>query len=37
MEEQFETAGVLDVIGRDRQYPTVRAAVDAFERLAGDS
>jgi hypothetical protein len=36
MEEQFETAGVLDVIGRDRQ-PTVRAAVDAFERLAGDS
>ncbi len=31
MEEQLEDAGVLDVIGREHLYPTVRAAVDAFE------
>jgi MFS superfamily sulfate permease-like transporter len=29
MEEQFETAGVLDEIGHGHLYPTVRAAVDA--------
>jgi MFS superfamily sulfate permease-like transporter len=29
MEEQLQVAGVLDVIGRDRLYPSVRAAVDA--------
>ncbi len=29
MEQQLEDSGVLDVIGRERLYPTVRAAVDA--------
>ncbi len=29
MQEQLQAAGVLDVIGRDRFYPSVRAAVDA--------
>jgi len=29
MEEQFEAAGALALIGRERLYPTVRAAVDA--------
>jgi high affinity sulfate transporter 1 len=29
MEEQLETAGVLDAIGREHLYPTVRAAVRA--------
>jgi SulP family sulfate permease len=29
MEEQLEEAGVLDTIGREHLYPTVRAAVDA--------
>jgi SulP family sulfate permease len=29
MEEQFDDAGVLDLIGREHLYPTVRAAVDA--------
>jgi high affinity sulfate transporter 1 len=27
--DQFETAGVIEQVGRDRFYPTVRAAVDA--------
>jgi SulP family sulfate permease len=31
MEDQFEDAGVLEVIGRGHLYPTVPAAVDAFE------
>jgi high affinity sulfate transporter 1 len=35
MEEQFDAAGVTDVIGRERFYPTVRAAVDAYERTSG--
>lgn len=30
MEEQFAAAGVLEVIGREHLYPTVRAAVEAF-------
>jgi len=30
MEAQLESAGVLDVIGPDHLYPTVRAAVDAY-------
>ena len=30
MEEQFEQAGVTETIGRERFYPTVRAAVDAI-------
>jgi high affinity sulfate transporter 1 len=30
MEEQFEAAGALALIGRERLYPTVRAAVDAY-------
>lgn len=30
LHEQFEVAGVVDEIGADRFYPTVRAAVDAF-------
>ena len=30
LQEQFEPAGVLDVIGRERFYPSVRAAVDAY-------
>jgi anti-anti-sigma factor len=29
MEEQFELAGVTETIGRERFYPSVRAAVDA--------
>ena len=29
MQDQLQVAGVLDVIGRDRLYPSVRAAVDA--------
>jgi MFS superfamily sulfate permease-like transporter len=29
MEEELEDAGVLDAIGREHLYPTVRAAVDA--------
>jgi MFS superfamily sulfate permease-like transporter len=29
MEEEFEDAGVVEAIGRDHFYPTVRAAVDA--------
>jgi len=29
MEEEFEDAGVLDEIGREHFYPTVRAAIDA--------
>jgi SulP family sulfate permease len=37
MEEQFAAAGVLDLIGREHLYPTVRAAVDAFERTDGGS
>ena len=30
MQEQFELAGVTATIGRERFYPTVRAAVDAY-------
>jgi SulP family sulfate permease len=30
MEHQLELAGVTETIGRERFYPTVRAAVDAF-------
>jgi high affinity sulfate transporter 1 len=37
MEDQFEAAGLLDVIRRNRLYPTVRAAVDAFESLGDGS
>ena len=32
MEEQFEAAALMKVIGRERFYPTVRGAVVAFER-----
>jgi high affinity sulfate transporter 1 len=32
MQEQLEAAGVLEAVGSGRIYPTVRAAVDAFER-----
>jgi SulP family sulfate permease len=35
MEVEFETAGVLDAIGRELVYPTVGAAVDAFAARAG--
>jgi len=35
MEEQLEDAGVLDVIGAEHLYPTVRAAVEAFESEDG--
>jgi hypothetical protein len=31
MAEQLEAGGVLDVVDREHLYPTVRAAVDAFE------
>jgi SulP family sulfate permease len=31
MQEQLEDAGVLDVIGHGHLYPTVRAAVEAYE------
>jgi SulP family sulfate permease len=31
MTEHLEAGGVIDAIGRERFYPTVRAAVDAFE------
>jgi SulP family sulfate permease len=37
MEERLEEAGVLDVIGRERLYPTVRAAVDACGVRGGGS
>jgi SulP family sulfate permease len=37
MEEQLDAAGILDVIGREHLYPTVRAAVDAFESRDGAS
>lgn len=30
MEQELEDAGVLDAIGREHLYPTVRAAVDAY-------
>jgi sulfate permease, SulP family len=32
MAEQLEAGGVTEVVGRDHLYPTVRAAVAAFER-----
>ena len=32
MEEDLEAAGVVDAVGPDHLYPSVRAAVDAFER-----
>ena len=31
MTEHLEAGGVMDVVGREHLYPTVRAAVDAFE------
>jgi hypothetical protein len=37
MEAQFEAGGVLDVIGRERLYLTVRAAVDAFAASDGEA
>ena len=37
MEEQLDDAGVLDVIGREHLYPTVRAAVDAYAGEGGAS
>jgi hypothetical protein len=37
MEAQFEAGGVLDVIGRERPYLTVRAAVDAFAASDGEA
>jgi MFS superfamily sulfate permease-like transporter len=37
MEEQLDDAGVLDVIGREHLYPTVRAAVDAHAGRDGRS
>jgi SulP family sulfate permease len=37
MEAQFDAGGVLDEIGRDRLYPTVRAAVDAFAASDADA
>ena len=33
MEDQFESAGVTETIGRERFYPTVRAAVES--RVSG--
>ena len=30
MQDQFELAGVTATIGRERFYPTVHAAVDAY-------
>jgi anti-anti-sigma regulatory factor len=35
LKERFEEAGVLDVIGREGLYPTVRAAVNACARRGG--
>ncbi len=37
MEEQFDDAGVLDVLGREHLYPTVHAAVDAYTSRDGGS
>jgi SulP family sulfate permease len=37
MEEQFEDAGVLEAIGREHLYPTVRAAVDACANRGSDA
>lgn len=37
MEEPLADAGVLDVIGREHLYPTVRAAVDACASRADDT
>jgi len=37
MEESLAAAGVLDVIGREHLYPTVRAAVDACASTGGDA
>jgi len=37
MEEQLEDAGLLDAIGREHLYPTVRAAVDAYAGRDGGS
>jgi MFS superfamily sulfate permease-like transporter len=34
MQEQFEVAGVVEAVGREHLYPSVRAAVDAFERAS---
>jgi len=30
MQGQFDVAGVTETIGRDRFFPTIRAAVEAF-------
>jgi len=35
MEEQLGRTGVLEAIGREHLYPSVRSAVDAFERGRG--
>jgi sulfate permease, SulP family len=35
MQEQLKNAGVLDAIGPEHLYPTVRAAVDALASLDG--
>jgi SulP family sulfate permease len=35
IEEQLDDAGVLDAIGREHPYPTVRAAVDAYTNRCG--
>jgi len=37
MQEQLENAGVLDVIGPEHLYPTVRAAVDGYTSRDGGS
>jgi sulfate permease, SulP family len=37
MEEQLDDAGVLDEIGREHLYPTVRAAVEAYAGRDGGS
>ena len=35
MEKQLEDAGVLDAIGHEHLYPTVRVAVDACATRGG--
>jgi high affinity sulfate transporter 1 len=37
MEGQLDSAGVLELIGRERLYPTVRAAVGAYATRGGES
>ena len=33
MQDDFAATGMLDVIGRERLYPSVHAAVDAFVHM----